>query len=104
MPLGSAYNEKDAMQTAVCLHGTLYTRSSIITLIAILPSCLGLLAALDAGTLVMLPAANLRQNAGLGAAALKTLERAVQRFIFLDMDFRHLFPSLRYIRLIQDAL
>jgi hypothetical protein len=63
----------------------------IVPLVAVLASSLRLLAALDTGALVMLSAADLSQNAGLGTAALETLERAVQRFIFLDMDFRHLF-------------
>ena len=67
------------------------TTSLIIALVAVLSSCLGLLAALDAGTLVMLPAADLSQNAGFRTTALEALERAVQRLIFLDMDFRHLF-------------
>ena len=64
--------------------------SLIIPLVAVFPSCLGFLAALDAGAFVMLPAAYLRQNAGLGAAALEALERAIQRLVLLDMNFRHL--------------
>ena len=65
--------------------------TSIVSLVTVLASGLRLLAALDTGALIMLSAADLRQNAGLGTAALETLERAVQRFIFLYMDFRHLF-------------
>jgi len=65
--------------------------ASIVSLVTVLASGLRLLAALDTGALIMLSAADLRQNAGLGTAALETLERAVQRFIFLYMDFRHLF-------------
>ena len=44
----------------------------------------------DAGAFVMLSAANLRQDAGLGTATLETLQGAVQRLVFLDMNFRHL--------------
>jgi hypothetical protein len=39
----------------------------------------------------MLTLPNLSQNTGLHAAALETLERAVQRFVFSYTDFSHLF-------------
>ena len=48
-----------------------------------------LLAALDAGALVVLLLTQVSQNTGLGAAALKSLKSVVQRLVFLDMDFRH---------------
>ena len=69
----------------------------IIPLIPVFPSGLRLLPALDAGALIVLPAPDLRQDAGLGTAALKALESAVQRLVFLDMNFRHLFslPPMR---------
>ena len=63
----------------------------IETLVAVLASSLRLLATLNAGALIMLSATDLSQNTGLGAAALKTLQSAIQRFIFLNVDFRHLF-------------
>mgnify|MGYP004439257863 CR=1 FL=1 len=59
--------------------------------VAVLAGSLGLLAALDAGAFIALSATHLRQNAGLGAASLKTLQSAVQGLAFLDMDFRHLY-------------
>ena len=62
---------------------------SIISLVLILASCLGLLAALDAGALVVLLLPQVAQDAGLGAAALEALESCIQRLILLDMDFRH---------------
>ena len=50
-------------------------------------------------------ATHLRQNAGLGAASLKTLQSAVQGLAFLDMDFGHLcFPPSDAPGSIQGAL
>lgn len=72
----------------------------VVTLIAVLTGSFALLAALDAGAFIALSLANFRHDASLGAASLKTLERAIQRFAFLDMNFGHLyFPSLRCTRL-----
>ena len=72
----------------------------VIALIAVLTGSLALLAALDTGALIALSLADLRHDTGLGAASLKALERAVERFAFLDVDLGHLcFPSLRYTRL-----
>ena len=68
---------------------------SIISLVSVLAGSLGLLAALDAGALVVLLAAQIRHDAGLGTAALKSLERVVQRLVLLDVDFRHFIPSLQ---------
>ena len=48
-----------------------------------------LFAALYAGALVILLLSEIRKNARLGAVALKSLQSTVQRFVFLDMDFRH---------------
>jgi hypothetical protein len=63
----------------------------------ILPSSLGLFAALHAGALIILFAAEIIHDTGLGAAALKAFERIVERFVLLDMDFRHsLFPPPEY--------
>lgn len=67
-----------------------------IELLLVLPGSLRLLAALHAGTLVVLTLTHLGQHPGLGATTLKTLQRALQRLILPDMDFRHYcFPSLR---------
>ncbi len=62
----------------------------------VLSGSLALLAALNAGADIMLSLADLSHNAGLGAAALKSLKSTLQRFVFLYMDFRHLFfpPSI----------
>jgi hypothetical protein len=69
---------------------------SVRTLVLVFPSGLGLLAALDAGTLVVLSFANLSKNARLSAAALKTLQGAVDVLALFDMNFRHLyFPPSR---------
>ena len=64
----------------------------------VLASGLAFLAALDAGTLVVLLLAKIGQHAGLGTAALEALERVVQRLVFLDVDFRHCIPSLQNVR------
>ncbi len=69
--------------------------SSIETLVFVLASGLGFLAALDAGALVVLLLSEVGQNAGLRAAALESLQSVVQRLVFLDVDFRHVFPSLQ---------
>ena len=69
--------------------------SLIETLILVLAGSLGLFAALDAGALVVLLLSEVSQNAGLGAAALESLQSVVQRLVFLDVDFRHVFPSLQ---------
>ena len=77
----------------------------IVTLVAVLTRSLGLLAALDAGAFIALSATHLRQNAGLGAASLKTLQSAVQGLAFLNMDFGHLcFPPSDTPGSIQGAL
>ena len=65
----------------------------VVALVLVLASGLGLLAALDAGALVVLLLAKVSQNAGLGAGALETLQSRIQRFVFLNLDGRHLFPS-----------
>ena len=70
---------------------TPYLYQLIETLVAVLASSLRLLATLDAGALVMLSAADLSQDASLSAATLKTLQSAIQRLVFLNMNFRHLF-------------
>ena len=72
----------------------------IVALVAVLAGSLGLLAALDTGALIALAATHLSNDTGLSAASLEALERAVERFAFLDVDLGHLyFPSLRYTRL-----
>ena len=66
-------------------------RRLIISLVSVLAGSLGLLAALDAGALIALALTHLRQDAGLRAASLETLQSAVQALAFLDMNFGHLF-------------
>ena len=62
-----------------------------IELLLVLPGSLRLLAALDAGALVVLTLTNLGQHTRLGAAALKALQSALQRLVFSYTDFRHLY-------------
>ena len=64
---------------------------SIVSLVSVLAGSLGLLAALDARALVALALTHLRQNAGLGAASLETLQSAVQGLALLDVNFGPLF-------------
>ena len=64
---------------------------SSIELLAVLTGRLALLAALDAGAVVILALTNLSQHTGLGAAALKTLQRVLQRLALTDMNFGHLY-------------
>ena len=61
------------------------------TLVAVLAGSLALLAALDAGAFIALSSANFRNDTGLSTASLETLEGAIQRFAFLDMNFGHLY-------------
>ena len=63
----------------------------VIALIAVLTGSLALLAALHTRAFIALALADLRQNAGLGAASLESLQSAVQALAFLDMYFGHLF-------------
>ena len=73
----------------------LFALQLVVTLVLVLASCFGLLTALNAGALVVLLLSQIGQNTGLSAAALKSLKSVVQRLVFLDVDFRHLFPSLQ---------
>ena len=66
-----------------------------IELLSVLASSFRLLLTLQAGADVMLALLNFGDNALLGTAALKSLERVVQRLILLDVDFRHFIPSLQ---------
>ena len=76
----------------------------VIALIAVLTGSLALLAALHTRAFIALALADLRQNAGLGAASLESLQSAVQALAFLDMDLGHLcFPSLRCTRLFPEC-
>ena len=70
---------------------------------SILPLASGfrLLLALYTGFFVMFALTNLGQDARARALALKTLESAFQGFVFVDMNLRHCFPSLRTSRLKQ---
>ena len=62
-----------------------------IELLAILAGGLRLLAALDAGALVMLALTDLSQDTRLGTAALEALQSALQRLVLSHTDFRHLY-------------
>jgi hypothetical protein len=64
---------------------------ALIVTLLVLTSSLRLLATLDAGALIMLSLTNLSQNTSLSAATLETLQSAVDGFVFLNMDLRHLY-------------
>ena len=87
-------------EKVLCLIGTaLFLDRSIIALL-VLASGLRLLAALDAGALIMLSLPHLRDDAGLGAAALETASarcRWTRRPSHGSQT--SIFPSLRGIRL-----
>ena len=68
------------------------THRPLIELLAVLASCLGLLAALDARALIVLTLAHLGQDARLGAVALEALQGVLQGLAIFNTDFRHLFP------------
>ena len=68
----------------------------LVELSLVLTSGLGLLLTLQAGADVMLALLNFSDDALLGAATLKATQSAFQRFVFLDANFRHCFPSLRW--------
>lgn len=82
----------------------LFEAKLVIALIAVLTGSLALLAALHTRAFIALALTDLRQNAGLGAASLESLQSAVQALAFLDMDLGHLcFPSLRCTRLFPEC-
>ena len=64
---------------------------ALIETLLVLTSSLGLLATLDAGALIMLSFTNLSDDAGLGAATLKTLQCAINGLAVLHVDLRHLY-------------
>lgn len=66
-------------------------------------SSLRLLTALYARALIMLTLAELGKHTSLCTGTLESSQSAVQRLVFLDMDFRHRFPSLRAFGYIQNA-
>ena len=64
----------------------------------VLTGSLALLLALQAGADVMLTLADFLLDTCLLAAPLEALKRVLQGLVFLDLDFRHCFPSLRHDR------
>ena len=72
-------------------------KRSIILSLIVLSGGFRLLLTLQAGANIMLSLLNLSDNAILRTAALKSLERTLQRLIFFYADLRHDFPSLRCI-------
>ena len=64
-------------------------RRASIELSLVLTSGLGLLLPLQAGAHIMLSLLNLLNDTGLGAGALEPLQSRFQRFIFLNVNFRH---------------
>ena len=61
----------------------------LVELLAVLARGLGLLAALDARTLIALALTHLGQDARLGAVALETLQGVLQGLALFHTDFRH---------------
>ena len=80
--------------TLRCCLGFLIKRS-VVALVFVLAGGLRLFAALYAGALIVLFLSQIGKNAGLCAAALKSFQSVIQRLVFLDVDFRHVFPSLQ---------
>ena len=68
-------------------------KSSVLSFLG--ARCFRLLTALYARALIMLALAELGKHTRLCTGALKSSQSTVQRFIFLNADFRHRFPSLR---------
>ena len=68
----------------------------LIELSLVLTGSFRLLLTLQAGADVMLALLNFSDNALLGAATLKATQCGLQRLVFLDANFRHCFPSLRW--------
>ena len=68
----------------------------LIELSLVLTGSFRLLLTLQAGADIMLALFNFSDNALLGAATLKATQSALQRLVFLDANFRHCFPSLRW--------
>ena len=62
-----------------------------------LPSGFGLLLAANTGLFIMFTLAYLSQNAGTSALPLEALESAIQRLVFVHMNFRHLFSLPSHI-------
>ena len=74
----------------------LLSGNSILAELLLLCACsLRLLAALYARAFIMLTLAELGKRTRLCTRTLETTQCAVNRFIFLDADLRHSFPSLR---------
>ena len=66
-------------------------RGILIELSLVLTGSFRLLLTLQAGADVMLALLDFSDNALLGAATLKATQSALQRFVFLDANFRHCF-------------
>ena len=64
-------------------------RRASIELSLVLTSGLGLLLPLQAGAHIMLSLLDLLNDAGLSAGTLEPLQSRFQRFIFLNVNFRH---------------
>ena len=71
-------------------------RGILVETLLVLTGSFRLLLTLQAGADVVLTLLNFGNNALLCTATLKTAQSALQRFVFLDANFRHCFPSLRY--------
>ena len=88
----------DYVTTAATLYGNGDTGSFVydrkLNSIFTLPCSFRFLLALHAGLFIMLTPANLRQNAGAGAFALKPFESTLKRLVFSNTDFHFFIPPL----------
>ena len=75
-----------------------------LELILPLAGSFSLLLALHAGLFVVFTLANFSQHTSTCALTLKTLQSRLQRFVFVDMDFRHLFSLPSHISPGYDAV
>ena len=73
----------------------LFTRE-LVELSLVLTGSFRLLLTLQAGADIVLALLNFSNNALLGTATLETTQSALQRFVLLNANFRHCFPSLRW--------
>jgi len=73
----------------------LFTRE-LVELSLVLTGSFRLLLTLQAGADIVLALLIFGNNTLLGNATLKTAQSALQRFVILNANFRHGFPSLRW--------
>ena len=68
--------------------------NSVVAFVFVFACSLRLLTTFYARALIIFLFAKVSQNTGFCATAFESFKSTVQRFIFLNVNFRHLFPSL----------